>query len=302
MQIAAASINHLHQVLQSTVELGVLPRFAKFWLFFAVYMTRHAEHIIFQLDFQPTDVGAYLFLIGTCGSLLAGRCITAARTILSGDSEYGGFYEFAVCNVNAVRISVDRYLGNASPLIDDWCIDLHSTALHAVAHQHLGWLRPTRDAFGVSFAGCSLRKFHEIHEVINRDPAIRALVWPHSFRFVDNGDAWLLWQPRMLRPQCILPRPHDMTYSCMTFRVSPLSSASADIIRNPYSLVQRDGEEDCLVIRVRDFKFAWLLQLWFEQQLRIQQPSCQICYLRTFSSFIGNILGILRLAPSGNCL
>ena len=88
----------------------------------------------------------------------------------------------------------------------------------------------------------------------------------------------------------------------MTFRVSPLSSASADIFRNPYSLVQRDGEEDCLVIRVRDFKFAWLLQLWFEQQQRIQQPSCQICHLRTFSSFIGNILGILRLAPSGNSL
>ena len=106
----------------------------------------------------------------------------------------------------------------------------------------------------------------------------------------------------MLRSQRILPRSHDMTYAAMTFRVGPLSAASGDVIHRPYSLVQRDGEEDCLVIRVRDFRFAWLLQLWFEQQLRAQSPSCQISHLPTFSILIGNILRILRLAPVGIAL
>ena len=103
----------------------------------------------------------------------------------------------------------------------------------------------------------------------------------------------------MLRSQRILPRPHDMTYAAMTFRVGPISAASGDVIHRPYSLVQRDGEEDCLVIRVRDFRFAWLLQLWFEKQLRAQQFSCQITHLTTFSSLTGNILRILNLAPVG---
>ena len=106
----------------------------------------------------------------------------------------------------------------------------------------------------------------------------------------------------MLRSQRSIPRPHVMTYAAMTFRVGPMSAASGDVIHRPYSLVQRDGEEDCLVIRVRDFRFAWLLQLWFEQQLRAQRRSCQISHLPIFSILIGNILGILRLAPVGNAL
>ena len=265
-------------------------------------MSHHTEHMIFQFDFQPTDLGAYLFLIGTCGSLLAGRCICAARNTLPGDRERGAFFQFAVCNVDAIRDIVNGHLANASHLIDEWCIDINSAAHHAVAQRHLQWLGPTRDAFGGAFATRCLRTFHEIHENIQRDPAIRALAWPHSFRFVDNGDAWLQWQPGMLPSQRILPRPHDMTYTAMTFRVGPISAASGDVIHRPYSLVQRDGEEDCLVIRVRDFRFAWLLQLWFEEQLRAQRHSCQITHLPTFSILIGNILRILRLAPVGIAL
>ena len=227
-------------------------------------MAHHAEHIIFQFDFQPTDIGAYLFLIGTCGSLLAARCICAATNALPGVRERGAFFELAVCSVDAIRDIVEGHLANASPLIDEWCIDINSAAHHAIARRHIGWLGPTRDAFGGAFAERCLRTFHDIHADIQRDPAIRALAWPHSFRFVDNGDAWLLWQPGMLRSQRVLPRPHDMTYAAMTFRVGPISAAPGDVIHRPYSLVQRDGAEDSLVIRVRDFRFVWLLQLWFE--------------------------------------
>ncbi len=147
-------------------------------------------------------------LIDTCGSLLAGRCICAATNTLLGDPELGAFFEFAIGNVDAIRDMIEENLANASHLIDEWCIDIDSAAHHAAAQRHLQWLGPTREAFCGAFASRCLRTFHEIWKSMQRDPAMRALAWPHSFRFVDNGDAWLLWQPGMLLPQRILPGPH----------------------------------------------------------------------------------------------
>ena len=212
----------------------------------AVLQNTPRHRVVFQFDYKGEQIGAYLFLLTLFDSRTAAEVVMSFTERIHDEDTRSAVLEFCKSDPNSIREMIREYLQTAPPNASEWCEDIDAAAYHAVVQKDVQWFRPTCEVWGVTTAREALTVFRKISSDMIVDAVMRRRAFPPAFRHVDDGEALLIWQPDLLKPSRILPRPHDLSYGALTFRISVLCEQET---LQPYDIFLSDEEIPGLIIR-----------------------------------------------------